>query len=159
MGMFEDDPLLGNRATLDQLAQQNEIYSQKLQELQKMPLHQSQRTSTPIWDEIDKIVSSLNEQEKAVLINNKEYYENSVAIQEMVNSEILLLVKGRIESSPEGKTILEQQLSFVKRTSKVAKEETARRDALFREYVTEHSNMTWQEFMDMKNGKTKVGKK
>lgn len=76
-----------------------------------------------------------------------------MAIQEMVNSEVLLLVKGRIEGSAEGKAVLEQQLSFVRRTSKIAKEETARRDALFREYVTEHSDMTWQEFIDWKNGK------
>ena len=110
-------------------------------------------TSTPIWDEIDRIVSSLNDQERAVLNNNKEYYDNSMAIQEMVNSEVLLLVKGRIEGSVEGKAILEQQLSFVRRTSKIAKEETARRDALFREYVTEHGDMTWQEFIDWKNGK------
>lgn len=65
----------------------------------------------------------------------------------------LKLVKGRIEGSVEGKAILEQQLSFVRRTSKIAKEETARRDALFREYVTEHGDMTWQEFIDWKNGK------
>lgn len=156
MGMFENDPLLGNHASLEQLERQNEMYAQKLQELKNVSVHPAQqRSMTPIWDEIDKIVSSLNEQEKAALENNREYYENSVAIQEMVNAEILLLVKGRIESSPEGKAILEQQLSFVKRTSKAAKEETARRDALFREYVTEHSDMTWQEFMGMKSGRQK----
>ena len=158
MGMFENDPLLGNRPSLEQLERQNEMYAQKLQELRNMPVQPipgHQRTSTPLWDEIDKIVSSLNEQEKSVLVNNKEYYENSVAIQEMVNAEILMLVKGRIESSPEGKAILEQQLSFVKRMSRAAKEEPAKRDALFREYMTEHSDMTWQEFIDMKNGKPK----
>lgn len=158
MGMFENDPLLGNRPSLEQLERQNEMYAQKLQELRNMPVQSvpgHQRTSTPLWDEIDKIVSSLNEQEKSVLVNNKEYYENSVAIQEMVNAEILMLVKGRIEASPEGKAILEQQLSFVKRMSRAAKEETAKRDALFREYMTEHSDMTWQEFIDMKNGKPK----
>lgn len=156
MGMFENDPLLGNRTSLEQLERQNEMYSQKLQELKTLPIHGTpQRTLTPIWDEIDKIVSSLNEQEKSILSNNQEYYENSIAIQELVNAEILMLVKGKIETSTEGKAILERQLSLVKRTSKSAKEETARRDALFREYVTEHSNLTWQEFMNMKNGKTK----
>lgn len=85
MGMFENDPLLGNRPSLEQLERQNEMYAQKLQELRNMPVQPvpgHQRTSTPLWDEIDKIVSSLNEQEKSVLVNNKEYYENSVAIQE-----------------------------------------------------------------------------
>lgn len=154
--MFESDPLLSAGRSLERLTQENEAYTQKLQELKQVPgITSSQRvsTSTPIWDEIDRIVSSLNDQERAVLNNNKEYYDNSMAIQEMVNSEVLLLVKGRIEGSVEGKAILEQQLSFVRRTSKIAKEETARRDALFREYVTEHGDMTWQEFIDWKNGK------
>lgn len=150
--MFENDPLLSGNRNLEQLAQENEVYQQKLQALQQMP-KTAQRSATPIWDEIDRIVSGLNEQERAVLNNNKEYYDNSIAIQEMVNSEIIMLVKGKIESSAEGKAVLEQQLSFVRRTSKTAKEETARRDALFREYVTEHSDMTWQEFIDWKNGK------
>ena len=154
--MYESDPLLSTGRSLERLAQENEAYTQKLQELKQVPgITSPQRvsTSTPIWDEIDRIVSSLNDQERAVLNNNKEYYDNSMAIQEMVNSEVLLLVKGRIEGSVEGKAILEQQLSFVRRTSKIAKEETARRDALFREYVTEHGDMTWQEFIDWKNGK------
>ena len=154
--MFESDPLLSAGRSLERLTQENEAYTQKLQELKQVPgITSPQRvsTSTPIWDEIDRIVSSLNDQERAVLNNNKEYYDNSMAIQEMVNSEVLLLVKGRIEGSVEGKAILEQQLSFVRRTSKIAKEETARRDALFREYVTEHGDMTWQGFIDWKNGK------
>ena len=154
--MFESDPLLSAGRSLERLTQENEAYTQKLQELKQVPgITSPQRvsTSTPIWDEIDRIVSSLNDQERAVLNNNKEYYDNSMAIQEMVNSEVLLLVKGRIEGSVEGKAILEQQLSFVRRTSNIAKEETARRDALFREYVTEHGDMTWQEFIDWKNGK------
>lgn len=157
--MFENDPLLANRPSLEELTRENEAYQQKLQSLQQMPKTAMQRSTTPIWDEIDRIVSSLNDQEKSILQNNKEYYDNSIAIQEMVNAELILLVKGRIESSAEGKAVLEQQLSLVRRTSKIAKEETARRDALFREYVTEHSDMTWQEFMDMKTGKVpKTGK-
>ena len=35
MGIFENDPLLGNRPSLEQLERQNEMYAQKLQELPK----------------------------------------------------------------------------------------------------------------------------
>lgn len=156
MGMFESDPLLSGGRSLDRLAQENEVYSQKLQELKQVPGITSQQhvsTSTPIWDEIDRIISSLNDKEKSVISNNKEYYENSVAIQEKVNSELISLVKGKIEASSEGKAILEQQLSLVRRAARLAKEDTAKKDALFQEYITEHSNMTWQEFIDWKSGK------
>lgn len=156
MGMFENDPLLASTGrSIESLAKENEALSQKIQALKftQQPSHQA--TATPLWDEIDRIVSSLSEKEKALLNNDREYYENSMSIQEMVNSELLLLVRGRIESSPEGKAVLERQLSFVRRMAKMAREETARREALFQEYMTEHSDMTWQEFIDMKNGKRK----
>lgn len=147
MGMFENDPLLGRHASLEQLEQQNEMYAQKLQELKNVRFQPAQqRSSTPIWDEIDKIVTSLNEQEKTMLENSREYYENSIAIQQMVNAEIILLVKDRIEASPDGKAILEQQLALVRKMAKSVREETAKRDALFREYMTEYSDMTWQDF-------------
>ena len=51
MGIFENDPLLGNRPSLEQLERQNEMYAQKLQELRNMPVHsvsQQQGTSTPL---------------------------------------------------------------------------------------------------------------
>lgn len=152
MGMFENDPLLSSGKSLEQLAKENEIVQQRIQSLQQMPKH-AQRSSTPVWDEIDRIVSGLSDQELAVLNNNQEYYDNSVAIQGMVNAEILMLVKSRIEASADGKAILDQQLSFVKRMARTAKEETAKRDAMLREYMTEYSHLTWQEFIDMKNGK------
>lgn len=82
MGMFESDPLLSTGRSLESLAQENEAYTQKLQALKQIPgITQQQRVSTPtpIWDEIDRIVSSLNDQERAVLNNNKEYYDNSMA--------------------------------------------------------------------------------
>ena len=76
-----------------------------------------------------------------------------MAIQEMVNVELVRLVRDRIEKSPEGSEVLNRQLSFVKRAVKTAKEETARRDALLNEYMTQYSDMTFKEFMEMKSGK------
>lgn len=59
--MFENDPLLTSGRNLEQLAQENEMYQQKLQALQQFPKTQPvQHTATPVWDEIDRIVSSLN---------------------------------------------------------------------------------------------------
>ena len=49
--MFENDPLLGNRPSIEQLAHENEMIQQKLQTLQQMPTTPTaQRTNTPIWD-------------------------------------------------------------------------------------------------------------
>lgn len=157
--MFENDPLLGNRPSIEQLAHENEMIQQKLQTLQQMPTTPTaQRTNTPIWDEIDRITSSLSDQEHNFLQSSQEFQENSMAIQEMVNVELVRLVRDRIEKSPEGNEILNRQLSFVKRAVKTAKEETARRDALLNEYMTQYSDMTFKEFMEMKSGKQSTQK-
>lgn len=37
MGMFESDPLLSTGRSLERLAQENEAYTQKLQELKQVP--------------------------------------------------------------------------------------------------------------------------
>lgn len=157
--MFENDPLLGNRPSIEQLAHENEIIQQKLQTLQQMPTTPTaQRSNTPVWDEIDRITSSLSEQERNFLQSSQEFQENSMAIQEMVNIELVRLVRDRIEKSPEGNEVLNRQLSFVKRAVKTAKEETARRDALLNEYMTQYSDMTFKEFMEMKSGKQPAAK-
>lgn len=157
--MFENDPLLGNRPSIEQLAHENEIIQQKLQTLQQMPTTPTaQRSNTPVWDEIDRITSSLSDQERNFLQSSQEFQENSMAIQEMVNIELVRLVRDRIEKSPEGNEVLNRQLSFVKRAVKTAKEETARRDALLNEYMTQYSDMTFKEFMEMKSGKQPAAK-
>lgn len=157
--MFENDPLLGNRPSIEQLTHENEIIQQKLQTLQQMPTTPTaQRSNTPVWDEIDRITSSLSDQERNFLQSSQEFQENSMAIQEMVNIELVRLVRDRIEKSPEGNEVLNRQLSFVKRAVKTAKEETARRDALLNEYMTQYSDMTFKEFMEMKSGKQPTAK-
>ena len=157
--MFENDPLLGNRPSIEQLAHENEIIQQKLQTLQQMPTTPTaQRSNTPVWDEIDRITSSLSDQERNFLQSSQEFQENSMAIQEMVNIELVRLVRDRIEKSPEGNEVLNRQLSFMKRAVKTAKEETARRDALLNEYMTQYSDMTFKEFMEMKSGRQPAAK-
>jgi hypothetical protein len=96
--MFENDPLLGSRPSIEQLAHENEMIQQKLQTLQQMPTTPTaQRSNTPIWDEIDRITSPLSDQEHNFLQSSQEFQENSMAIQEMVNVELVRLVRDRIE--------------------------------------------------------------
>lgn len=150
--MFETDPLLKGRDydNIERLMHENEAVQRQIKAFGQNAANRSQ---TPIWDEIDRIVSSLSSQEAAYLNSSDEFMENSTAIQELVNAEILAIVRARIEQSDEGHAILERQLAFVKKASRAAKEQQAQRDALLNEYMTQYSDMTFNEFMEMKNGK------
>lgn len=68
----------------------------------------------------------------------------------MVNSEILNLVKGRIENTPEGKELLSHQLKIVKRLKNKIIDETNREMEMFRkfrEFSKQHPEVTYEEFI------------
>lgn len=68
----------------------------------------------------------------------------------MVNAEILNLVKRRIESTPEGKELLSQQLKTVKRLKSKIIDETNREMEMFRkfkEFSKQHPEITYDEFI------------
>lgn len=49
-----------------------------------------------------------------MLATNEEYVANYNNLQSMVQAEVLNLVRANIENSPEGKTLLDNQLKLVK---------------------------------------------
>ena len=68
----------------------------------------------------------------------------------MVQSEILALVKGRIESSPEGKELLEKQLKIVRKLKGKIIQETNKEMEMFRrfrEFSKQNPEVTYEEFI------------
>ena len=68
----------------------------------------------------------------------------------MVQSELLNLVKGRIESTQEGKDLLQRQLKIVKKLKGKIIQETNREMEMFRkfrEFSKQHPEVTYDEFI------------
>ena len=89
-------------------------------------------------------------------MNNDEYREVYNRLQEIVNVEILNLVKLKIESTPEGKDLLTNQLKIVKKLKSLIIDETNREMELFRnfrEFSKANPGVTYEEFI-----KTKIQK-
>lgn len=142
------DPLLSNMTDLDAQMQAMEAYRKKLQQLKYM---QSQTTPSHIlWDEIDAEVKPLTEEQRMRMLNDSDYSEVYIKIQEIVQTEILNLVKGKIENSTEGKELLERQLKIVKKLKKKIVEDTNREMEafkLFKEYSKNNPGATYEEFI------------
>lgn len=103
-----------------------------------------------IWDDIDAEVEPMTDEQKSRLLQDEDYVETYTKIQNMVNAEILNLVKGRIESTPEGKELLSHQLKTVKRLKGKIIDETNREMEMFRrfrEYSKQHPGVTYDEFI------------
>lgn len=113
------DPLLGNSMvgnSLDEQLQLIEKYKQNL-EAAKQLRQQVQPAQQPvpqrmIWDEIDAEISPMTDEQKTRMLQDEDYVDTYTKIQDMVQAEILNLVKGRIEATPEGKELLQRQLKI-----------------------------------------------
>lgn len=151
---FGYDPLLGHRQyDIPQLEQELEQKQIQLAEMKRNNAQFQQQSSTPVWDEIDKITSSLNDKEFDFLQNNKEFEESSATIQAILQREYLRIMRPIVENTKDGKDALDKHLTLLKRIQKTARDEASKRDALMNEYIMQYSHLTWQEFIDFKNGK------
>ena len=152
------DPLLGSSIignSLDEQLQMIERYKQNL-EVAKQLKQQTQVVQQPIavqkliWDDIDAEIEPMTNEQKSKLLQDEDYVETYTKIQSMVNSEILNLVKGRIENTPEGKELLSHQLKIVKRLKNKIIDETNRemeKFRKFREFSKQHPEVTYEEFI------------
>lgn len=153
------DPLLGNSMvgnSLDEQLQLIEKYKQNLEAAKQLrqqvqpaqqPIPQPQRM---VWDEIDAEISPMSDEQKTRMLQDEDYVDTYTKIQGMVQAEILSLVKGRIEATPEGKELLQKQLKIVKKLKSKIIQETNREMEMFRkfrEFSKTHPEVTYEEFI------------
>lgn len=153
------DPLLGSidpTAGLDERMAMIEAYQKKLAELKQARAQMNQVQAQPqevtpsLWAEIDAEVYPLSDEQKMKLAQDEDYAQNDYAIQQMVQTELLNLVKGKIETSQTGKELLNNQLSIVRKLKKKVVDETNQEMEAFRkfrEYSKSHPNVTYEEFI------------
>lgn len=153
---FAPDPILGGQQTTPSIDSQMAEWAQKFAELQKQKSNftmQPQQSKTPTWDEIDKIMDGLTDSQKNFLNQNKDFVESYQDVANILQREELRIIRPLVEQTKDGKEALEKHLALIKKLKKSALQEEEQSMALWREYTTQYSHMTWQEYLDMKNGK------
>lgn len=153
--MVNYDPLLsdGGQFSLPELEKENEAMRQRIAAIRRQG-YKREQPQTPVWDEIDRITSSLSDKEYHYLQGNEDFRASSEAVNAILQREYMRVMRPIVEQTKDGKEALEQHLSLLKRLVKNVKNEADKRDALFDEYIREYSDRTWQEFIAMKNGRT-----
>lgn len=151
------DPLLGNSMvgnSLDEQLQLIEKYKQNLEAAKQLRQQaQPAQQSVPqrmIWDEVDAEINPMTDEQKARMLQDEDYVDTYTKIQSMVQAEILNLVKGRIEATPEGKELLQRQLKIVKKLKGKIIQETNKEMEMFRkfrEFSKTHPEVTYEEFI------------
>lgn len=152
--MITNDPLLIDRNSYDtrlpELEKEQQAYIQRIQELQKRGV--VNETQTPVWDEIDNIISGLSDKEFEFLNNNQEFQESSAIVTSILNREYLKIMRPRVEGTRDGKDALEKHLTLVKRLKKSAADEVNKKYSMLDEYMEKYSDMSFNDYLAMKKG-------
>jgi hypothetical protein len=143
--------ILGNTdpmaSTFDNIDAQMQLYQAKLNQLKAMQQTQSVKL---IWDDVDAEVKPMTKEQRERLFQDSDYLDNYNEIQDMVQAEILNIVKPRIENTERGKELLSNQLKIVKRLKNKIINDTNKEMELFvkfKDYTKQHPNATYEEFL------------
>lgn len=150
------DPILQGQESNTQI--QSEIESLQARQRQiadeRLRMQVPEQSSSPIWDNIDNEVSTLTDSQKNMMLSDQEYQQNEAHIMELVQSEILSIVRPRIEQTQTGKQLLEAQYKLVKSKKKEIVEASNKEVENFNAFkIASEANpgLTYKDFIDALN--------
>lgn len=115
--------------------------------LQRMRMQNSHKL---IWDDIDAEINPMTDEQKNRLLMDDEYASVYSDLQNLVQLELLNLVKAKIESTDRGKDLLSKQLRIIKNIKGKIINDTNREMELFmkfKEFSKQNPNITYEEFI------------
>ena len=158
--MFENDPLLNYdtaqamQTDTDDIIRRIEAMKQKRQAISM----QAQVSSTPLFDEIDKIEDSFTDAQKQYLMQDQEYVDSLQYVSKLVQDEELRIIRPRIEATEQGKDALKHHLSVVQKLKKAMAKETEQQNALVADFIKNYPGKTWEEYLAIRSGQTEPKK-
>lgn len=161
------DPLLGGNTPsqidytqrIAKLQQMQKVLEEQRQQQKAQVINGQRQSQSPIWDEIEKMTADFSDREFAIVNQDEEFQQSQNTIMAILQREYMRMMRPVVEGTKDGKEALENHLALIKRLKKSAKKEADRNMELFNEYTQNYSDMTFTEFMKMKNGTNGTNKK
>lgn len=150
------DPLLdpNNVSNFDTYRQQLEQRIQQLNDIrQNIPTQQAPQqvvNNTNLWDELDKELSILNNDQKSILAQDQTYVSLEQQLQLLIQQELINSVKYKVANSPKGKEIIEKQLNHVRARKDEIVAQSNREAEIFKQFqmaTQANPNITYAEFV------------
>jgi hypothetical protein len=139
-------------AALQELRQQVEE-QRKLATAQ--PLTPQPASSTPVWDEIDRLTREMSETEFASVQADEDFQASQQAVLSLIQQEHLRRMRPIVEGTQEGRDALRSHLDLLRRLHKRVSKEADQERAAFRDYTEHYSDIPYTEYLKMKTGKGK----
>lgn len=133
----------------NQIAQLNQL-RQRTVDIYSRGIGNSPSTGETLWNKIDAEITNCDKYVLDIVSKDNDYITINNQLNVIVQQELLLLVKDKVEQREDGKRLLEKQLEVIKSIKEKSKES---RDAeimiftRFKEYSQLHPNTTYEEFL------------
>lgn len=114
----------GGLNDLQELERQKQELSARQQQILRNPQSLSR---TPLWDKLDEEIGALTAEQQQDMLNDEEFADINSKVTALVQYEQLKLVRASIETSPEGKELLQAMLAAAQRVKGAL--QTAQRQA------------------------------
>lgn len=144
------ESMFNNLDDIDMQIQRMEAYRQRLKQLRESQQFQPIQQKQLVWDEIDAEITPMSNEQKNRLLQDADYVDTYNELQSIVQSELLNLVKNKIENTERGKELLSKQLKIVKKLKAKIIDDTNKEMELFKkfkEYSKEHPNTSYEDFI------------
>lgn len=133
----------------NQIAQLNQL-RQRTVDLYSRSVSNSSFTGEGLWSKIDAEITNCDKYVLDVVSKDERYITINNQLNNIVQQELLLLVRDKVEQREDGKRLLEKQLEIVKsikEQSKESRDEEMMLFARFKEYSKLHPSTTYEEFL------------
>lgn len=158
--VFSQDPLLYASLTnrqnpqteYDMRRQLDEAMAQ-YQAMAQQPNIQSKPQQKDYLGEIDDIVRGLDVDTITMLNADVEYVKINDELQRMMQEEMMRSIKWKINSNPDAVTKMERMKELIQNVKKVKDEENRKVMADINDYITNFSDLTFDEYKQLKYGK------
>ena len=103
-----------------------------------------------LWTKIDAEVANIDKYTSDALSNDENYKSINTQLQNIVQQELLFLVRDKVEQREDGKQLLEKQLQIIKQIkSNVSDKRNKDIDLFnrFKEYSRIHPETTYEQFL------------
>jgi hypothetical protein len=158
--VFSQDPLLyasltnrqNPQAEYDMKRQLDEAMAQYQALSQTQPIQQKQQQKDYLG-EIDEIVRGLDNDTLTMLNADVEYLKINEDLQKMMQEEMMRSIKWKINSNQDAIYKMERMKELIQNVKKVKDDENRKVMADINDYITNYSDLTFDEYKQLKYGK------
>lgn len=155
-----EDPLLYQRANSPIFqegqtvnpSQMTDVYANLYKQQLFKEMQQQNMPQQKDWiGELDKVMKNLDTSTVEMLNSNQEFVALNGQLQGMVQSEIMSLVKIKLNNIPNATDNIKKQLEIIDNTEKQIKKVEKQNMAELNDYMQNYSNLTFDEYKKLKN--------